>query len=253
MRNLLVEISYKGTAYHGYQVQKNALTVAEVLQNGIEKVLKVREPIVGCSRTDSGVHARQFFFHMKTESNIPCEALLKALNNNTPGDIAVKSIREVPLDFHARYHVKEKEYRYLIWNDPVKDPFLENLAYHFRYPLDEKAMDRLSKAFIGTYDFSSFCSVGGSVEDKVRTVFDCSVTRTGSLVEFIVRGDGFLYNMVRIMVGTLILGQREGWTTEDIKAVILSKDRAKAGDTVPPEGLYLNRVIYPCTEQERIF
>ena len=244
MRNLLVEIAFKGTAYHGYQVQKNAITVAQVLQDSIERVLKVRESITGCSRTDAGVHANQFFFHMKTEHTIPCGALVTALNNSLPKDIAVKSIREVPLDFHARYSVHSKEYKYLIWNHPVKSPFLEGLAFFYRYPLDEKKLDLFAKEFVGRYDFSAFCSAGGSVEDKIRTIYRCDAVRNGDLVEIRVCSGGFLYNMVRIIVGTLLLACRENWQPGEIKQVILSKERARAGDTAPAEGLYLEHVYY---------
>lgn len=244
MRNLLVEVSYKGTNYHGYQVQANAVTVAEKLQDAIETVLKVREPIVGCSRTDAGVHANSFCFHMKTEATIPCENFVIAMNCALPGDIAVLSCREVPLDFHARYCSQGKEYVYKIWNSSVKNPFLEDLALQYPYKIDEKQLNEAAKEFIGTYDFKAFCAQGGKEMDTVRTIYDFEVRREGDLVLFTVKGNGFLYNMVRIMVGTLLKVQEGKIASSDIKNIILSKDRNNAGPTVQPHGLYLNRVFY---------
>ena len=140
MRRLLFEAAYQGTRYHGYQVQKNAVTVAGTIQDAVEKVWGCREGITGCSRTDTGVHARQFFFHMDTHHTIPTDAAVRALNVNLPGDIAILSCREVAPDFHARYNVCYKEYTYQIWNNAVKNPFLDGLAMHHKYPLDVERM-----------------------------------------------------------------------------------------------------------------
>lgn len=244
MRKLLFEIAYRGTAYHGYQVQQNALTVAEVLQNAIETVFKKREGIVGCSRTDTGVHANQYFFHMVTESGIPEKAAVIALNNCLPNDIAILSCREVPMDFHARYSVQYKEYLYKIWDAPVRNPFLEGMALHNRRRLDEKLMDRCAREFLGEHDFIGFCSSGGKTHDTIRRMAEASVTRQGDLVEFRVMGSGFLYNMVRIMVGTLLLADLGRLKEGDITRILASKDRNQAGVTAPAAGLYLNRVIY---------
>ena len=145
MRRLLFEIAYQGTRYHGYQVQANALTVAQVVQDAVEKVFGRREGITGCSRTDAGVHAGQYFFHMDTGSRIPVDAAVRAMNVNLPGDIAVLSCREVPPSFHARYSVLWKEYTYKIWNAPVRSPFYDGLMLMHPYPLDEALMDRLCK------------------------------------------------------------------------------------------------------------
>lgn len=244
MRRLLFEIAYRGTAYHGYQVQANARTVAETLQDAIEAVFPRREGIVGCSRTDTGVHANQFYFHMDTQAGIPEKAAVIALNNHLPRDIAVLSCREVPEDFHARYSVERKEYVYKIWDAPVRNPILDGLVLHSRFRLDAEELDRLAREFCGTHDFIGFCSAGGKIHDTVRTIFDCGVTRSGDLVEFRVMGDGFLYNMVRIMVGTLLPVNRTRLWKGDIAAIVESRDRSRAGITVPPDGLYLNRVLY---------
>ena len=185
MRRLLFEIAYQGTRYHGYQVQANALTVAQVVQDAVEKVFGRREGITGCSRTDAGVHAGQYFFHMDTGSRIPVDAAVRAMNVNLPGDIAVLSCREVPPSFHARYSVLWKEYTYKIWNAPVRSPFYDGLMLMHPYPLDEALMDRCAKEFIGTHDFRGFCSTGSKAkptildggESTVRTVFAASVRR----------------------------------------------------------------------------
>ncbi|MBR5485920.1 MAG: tRNA pseudouridine(38-40) synthase TruA [Oscillospiraceae bacterium] len=244
MRNLLITISYKGTAYHGFQVQKNAVTVCEVFQNAVEKVLKKREDVKGCSRTDSGVHAGQFCVGLSTEASIPCENLVRALNVNLPDDVAVLDCIEVPQEFHARYSSTGKRYVYRVWNSAVKNPFLGEYSWHYPYKLDVEKMNRAAADFIGTHDFSAFCSAGTSVEDKVRTIHFVGVEKNGDLVQITVEGDGFLYNMVRIMAGTLIEiggGFRE---ETQIPAVLASLDRAKAGKTAPAHGLHLDKVFY---------
>lgn len=244
MRRLLFEIAYRGTAYHGYQVQANARTIAETLQDAIEAVFHKREGIVGCSRTDTGVHANQFFFHMDTESGIPENPAVIALNSHLPGDIAVRSCREVPADFHARYSVERKEYLYKIWDAPVRNPLLDGLVLPYKRRLDAGYLDCCAREFLGTHDFIGFCSSGGKMHDTVRTIFDCGVTRSGDLVEFRVTGDGFLYNMVRIMVGTLLPAGSGRFQAGDIARIVASGDRRQAGITVSPDGLYLNRVLY---------
>ncbi len=252
MRRLLFEIAYQGTRYHGYQVQANAVTVASTLQDAIEKVWGKRESITGCSRTDAGVHARQYFFHMDTEHSIPIDAAVRSLNVNLPGDIAVLSCREVPGDFHARYNVCWKEYTYQIWNGPVRNPFLDGLAYQYKYPLDVQQMNRSAAEFIGTHDFRGFCSTGSKAkptfadggESTTRTVFDCGVTREGEMVLFRVCGDGFLYNMVRIMIGTLLPNGPKRLAPGELAGILQSGDRQRAGNTAPAAGLYLTKVSY---------
>ncbi|MBQ6708623.1 MAG: tRNA pseudouridine(38-40) synthase TruA [Clostridia bacterium] len=244
MRNILIRLSYNGTAYHGWQVQQNAKTVQETLQDAVEIIFNKRESITGCSRTDSGVHANEYYCTLRTENQIPCERLVNALNGNLPFDIAVLSCAEVPLEFHPRYDCKEKEYIYKIWNSEIRNPFYLNTHLHYKYQLDTEKLDKVSKQFIGTHDFTSFCAAGGSVEDKVRTVKNFSVERYGNEVIMRVSADGFLYNMVRIMVGTLLdvsSGKIDG---DSIPQIIESKKRENAGVTAPAHGLYLNRVIY---------
>jgi tRNA pseudouridine38-40 synthase len=181
---------------------------------------------------------------MKTDSVIPCEKFVSAFNAMLPDDISVKDCVEVNENFHARYDCKEKEYKYLILNSKIRNPFYSNRAFLYPYKLDEAFLNLQAKQYIGKFDFSSFCNAGSSVEDTVRNVKNASVTRNGDIIEFTVSADGFLYNMVRIMVGTL-LDISSGKIPEDtIRDIILSKDRNNAGLTAPACGLYLNNVIY---------
>ena len=244
MRHLLLTLRYRGTNYHGFQVQQNALSVAQVVQDAVEAVFGARLDVKGCSRTDAGVHANRFALALRTESGIPCDAVVRAMNVRLPEDIAVTGCREVPEEFHPRYSCTGKRYLYKIYNSPVRDPFLSGVALHWKYPLDENAMDAAARQFIGTHDFAAFCSAGGSVEDTVRTITAASVAREGALVTFSVTGGGFLYNMVRIMTGTLLEVSRGALAPSDIPRILAGRDRAAAGPTAPPHGLYLDAVFY---------
>lgn len=249
-RHLLLTIQYRGTRYHGFQVQKNALSVAQVLQDAVERVFGERLDVKGCSRTDAGVHANRFALTLRTNAAIPGAAVTRALNVNLPEDIAVLGCREVPEDFHPRYSCRGKRYVYKIWNSPVKNAFLSDLALHWKYPLDAARMDESARDFVGTHDYMAFCSAGGKKEDTIRTITETSVTRSGDLVEFSVTGSGFLYNMVRIMTGTLLEISRGGIAPDSIPAILESRSRAFAGPTVPPHGLYLDDVFYDFDTRE---
>ncbi len=244
MRNLLLTISFDGTAYHGWQVQENAVTVQQTLQDALEHICSKRDNVVGCSRTDAGVHANMYCCNIRTESAIECKKLVSALNAVLPRDIAALDCKEVDYGFHARYDCKSKEYIYKIWNSPNKNPFLYDYSLHYKYPLDEKFLSEQAKAFIGTHHFDAFCAAGSSVEDTERTVMNACVEREGDMVIFRVEADGFLYNMVRIMVGTLIDISRKKIPADSIEQIILSKNRSAAGYTAPAHGLYLNNIHY---------
>lgn len=249
MRTLLFTIAYDGRNYHGFQVQKNAVTVEQVFQDALEQVFGGRLPIKGCSRTDSGVHANHFCISMETDRSIPCDRVILAMNRHLPPDIAVIRCREVPEGFHARYSCIGKEYLYKILNRPARDPFSHRLALHYPYFLDVEKLNRASGDFVGYHDFSAFCSAGSTVEDTRRTIFRAEMRREGDMVLFLVSGDGFLYNMVRIMTGTLLEIARGEIPPDGIPEIIESKDRRRAGATAPPWGLYLNRVFYPGIEE----
>ncbi|MDR2931807.1 MAG: tRNA pseudouridine(38-40) synthase TruA [Oscillospiraceae bacterium] len=250
MRNIYLTIRYNGSRYHGFQVQKNALGVCTVFQDAVEKVLGTRYDVKGCSRTDAGVHALKYGLSMKIGHTIPCERLVHALNAALPDDIAVTDAREAPPDFHARYHCKGKEYVYKILNSRIKDPFSPYLSYRLGYNLDADMLCGEARDFVGTHDFSAFCSAGSDVEDRVRTVWSFTVARRGEKVLFTVRGDGFLYNMVRIMVGTLVYIAMGRIAPGAIPDIIASKDRMRAGKTMPAHGLYLNDVFYDMERTE---
>ncbi len=247
MRNLKVFIAYNGADYHGFQRQDNAITVQEVVEKAIGKLLKIEPPtIYGCSRTDAGVHARRFCFNVHIDSNIPCEGFIKGMNTLLPDSIAVLSCEDVDEEFHARFCTKAKEYVYLINTKPTRDVFMQKLAYHYPYSLNIKKMNDAAGLFIGEHDFGAFCRAEGKsrVTTTVRTIYELSVSQKNGICEIKIRGNGFLYNMVRIVAGTLIYiseGRRE---FDDIVKALETGERGFAGVTLPPEGLYLNDVLY---------
>lgn len=244
MRNLLIKICYKGTNYHGYQVQKNAITIASVFQGAVQRILQKREDIVGCSRTDSGVHANEYFLTMKTDSNIKNDKLMLGLNTYLPKDISVLEISDTTNDFHPRYCAKKKQYIYKIVNSHSHNPFLTDLAYQYRPKIDEILLNEAANGFIGKHDFKAFCSTSVDISDTIREIYDFDVIRNGDIVEFRVTGNGFLYNMVRIMVGTLLFVNEKKIEKSQICDIIVSKNRKLAGKTAPALGLYLNKVYY---------
>ncbi len=244
MGKVLLTIQYDGTRYHGWQVQPNGITVQETLQNAVERVCGVRYGITGCSRTDTGVHAKRFYCTVEEPEKPSVESLARALNANLPEDVAVLECRRVPEDFHPRYLANGKRYRYYLWNSPVRSPFYKEHSLHVRSRLDEAAMNETAKLFLGTHDFSAFCSAGSSVEDKHRTVTRSEVTREGDMVVFTVEADGFLYNMVRIFVGTLLDVQYGRLTADTVRQALKTGCRDYAGATAPAQGLFLDEVFY---------
>ncbi len=247
MRTLLVKIKYDGRDFCGWQVQDGLRTVQAVFQETLWDVLKEQVPIRGCSRTDSGVHADEFCVSFATRCAIPAQRLPLALNAKLPPDIAAFACEEVPEGFHARYDCRGKQYRYLIWNAPLRDPFWRDRALWYQYPLDAAFMDAQARHYLGTHDFSAFCSAGSDVIGKVRTVTQCGVRRLPDqpdMIEFTVTADGFLYNMVRIMVGTLLQTAAGRLPPDAIPEILASRDRNRAGATAAACGLYLHRVLY---------
>lgn len=244
MAQFLLTLAYNGTQFAGFQVQKNARTVQSVMQDAIEVLYGSRLPVVGCSRTDAGVHALDYKLTYHADDRLKPERIPAALNAHLPDDIAVKAAAVVPDDFHVRHDVYEKEYEYVIVNTPHRDPFSVNTALHYRRPLDADLLDRAAQAFVGTHDFRAFMASGSDIADTTRTVRSVSVTRAGDYVYLRIAADGFLYNMVRIFVGTM-LAVAEGKVAPDaLPGIIDSRDRKNAGITVPAHGLYLNRVVF---------
>ncbi len=244
-RNIAVKISFLGGAYHGFQRQQNALTIQQIIEEALFTILSEEIVIFGCSRTDTAVSAKEYVFNFKTENPITPFKLKGALNHFLPDDIAVLDCVEVDDNFHARYCTTEKEYRYTVRNSKQKDPFSEGRVYRYGIvDLDAELLNRAAQGFLGKHDFSAFCSMHDGAKSHVREIKSASVERIGEDVVFTFRADGFLYNMVRIMVGTLLFVAEGKIDPNDISKIIDSMDRGKAGPTAQPQGLCLNRVIY---------
>ena len=241
---ILLKISFVGSAYHGWQVQPNAITVQEVMQNALESLYNKRPPLTGCSRTDAGVHANEFYCHYDAPSDIPLKGIVAALNSFLPNDIAVLSAEYVEPDFHARYSAKSKNYIYKIHNSDTINPFISDRMLHIERKLDIDLMNEFCSRIVGEYDFIGFSSSGRTVTDTVRTITDCKVSKIGDEITLSVTANGFLYNMVRIITGTAICVSDGKIDPIKTKEIILSKDRNRAGFTAPAHGLYLNKVIY---------
>jgi tRNA pseudouridine38-40 synthase len=244
MKRMLLTISYDGTAYHGWQVQNNAVTVQGVLCDTLSQMLKRKVAVVGTSRTDAGVHAREFTFHFDCEDSIPESAFLRGLNALLPPDIAVLDCKQVENDFHARYNAKGKTYCYHIYNSNKKDPFKLRYAWQIERKLNIDKMNEFAKSIIGTHDFYAFSSSGRTVENTVRTISECYVTKNGDDVVITVTADGFLYNMVRIIAGTAVAVSDGKIDASEIPLILESKKREKAGMTAVPQGLFLEKVHY---------
>lgn len=244
MSRRLMTIKYDGSAYCGWQVQPNGVSVQAVMQDALSKVLGEKPGISGCSRTDAGVHANMFCFHFDTENAIDNERIVMAVNSYLPHDITAINCCFVDNEFHARYNSTGKTYIYKIYNSRIRDPFKYKYYLQFGKFIDVDRLNLACEHFLGTYDFSSFCSAGSSVKDTVRTISKCKFERFGDDVIFTVTADGFLYNMVRIIVGTLLEVALGKINPHDISDIINSCDRSKAGPTVLPHALYLDKVHY---------
>ena len=249
MKNLKFTIAYNGLAYNGYQSQPGGNTVQDKVESVLSRLLNQPVKINGCSRTDAGVHAREFVFNAvydDSKSGIDENGLISAMNGRLPRDIAALSCEKVPESFHARFDAKGKEYLYLLDTSPVRNVFSEGLALHYPYSADTEKMLSAASEIIGTHDFAAFCKAEAKehLKTTIRTVNDIKILRKNNFLEFYVSGEGFLHNMVRIIVGTLIYVSEGKRDTRDIKEALKGGDRAMAGKTLPPYGLYLNRVFY---------
>jgi len=243
MRRLKCTIQYDGTGYAGYQVQPNGLTIQEVIETTLARMHKHPVKIIGSGRTDARVHAYGQVIHFDTELSIPPENVVKALNTLLPVDIRVRSCEEVEPAFEARYDVIGKEYRYFVRRE--ENAFRRNLSVHIPYPLDLERIRQGMAHLVGTHDFSSFCVAKTETDNRVRTIYEAELMTVGDELVFRFQGSGFLYNQIRIMVGTLLDVGRGRFEPEDIKKMLLAKDRNVAGVTAPPHGLYLWEVFYP--------
>lgn len=242
MRRIKLTIAYDGTNYVGYQVQPNGNTVQAEVEAVLAKMHSQTVKVVASGRTDARVHARGQVLHFDTHLSMPAERFVKALNAMLPDDILVHSAEEVDASFHARYGAKRKEYRYFFRNEP--DPFRRHHAVTVTYPLDYERMRRALRELVGTHDFTSFSVTKAEVEDRVRTIYEAELVESGDEMYFRFVGSGFLYNQVRIMVGTLIEVGRGKYEPADMRRMLALKDRRSAGITAPPHGLYLWNVNY---------
>lgn len=249
MRNVALRLMYNGTRYHGWQVQKTEITVAETLEKALATICCHPVKVTGCGRTDAGVHAQRYIANFRTTSTIPAERIPLAVNTRLPEDIVVAKAWDVAEDFNAIGSCLKKEYTYRIFNSRIRDPFYVDRAYFYPKLLDEEVMDRAAHAFVGTHDFRAVRSVGTETRTTVRTIHYCEVGRKGDLLELKVCANGFLYNMVRAITGTVLYCAEGKLRPEDIPEILESGNRTLAGPTVPPGGLYLTRLWY---EDERL-
>ena len=243
-RNIALKVMYNGTAYHGWQIQKNAVSVAETLQKSLETVVCHPVKCTGAGRTDAGVHAETYIANFRTTSTIPCDRIPLAVNTRLPNDIVVVKATEVPMEFNAIGSCHRKEYTYRIYNSRLGNPFYVDRAWFYPRILDEKIMQKAASQFVGTHDFRAVRSVGTETRTTVRTVYYFDVTRNGDLIECKVCANGFLYNMVRAMVGTIVYAAEGKIDPDEIPAILESGNRTLAGPTVPPGGLYMTKLWY---------
>lgn len=244
MRNIKLLIEYDGTNYFGWQIQKVGSTIQGTIEKAITKATGEVVELIGSSRTDSGVHARGYVANFKTNSSIPSNRFREAINTRLPSDIVILESEEVSEDFHSRYNSKGKTYTYSILNCDLPIAIGKNYVYHVRGKFNIEKMQETCKFFIGTHDFKSFKSDGSSVKTTVRTISDLHIEVFNNNIKFVITGDGFLYNMVRIIVGTLLQVGRGTKTPMDIKRIIDNPDRSGAGMCVPALGLVLEEVFY---------
>ena len=244
MRNIALKLKYDGSAYHGWQVQKTDVSVAETLEKALTKVCGHPVKTVGCGRTDAGVHALRYCANFHTDCAIPVEKVPLAVNARLPGDVAVVDACEAPENFNAIGSCIQKEYVYQILNSSIRDPFLDKRVCFYPQHLDFARLAAAGRAFEGTHDFRAVRSVGTETKTTVRTVYWCRAEKEGDLIRIYVCANGFLYNMVRAIVGTMVYASYGKLEPEDIPKLLELGDRRLTGPTMPPQGLYMNRVWY---------
>ena len=244
VRNIKIIIEYDGTNYAGWQRQKNIMTIQEKVETAIEAITGEKTQITGASRTDAGVHAKGYVGNFYTDSKIPVEKFTGAINSKLPLDIVILHSFDMPCEFHSRYNSTGKLYSYTILNRYESVAIGRNYIYHHKWNLDIDAMKQATEYFMGTHDFSAFKNLGSSVKTSVRTIFKLDIIKNEDVIKIYIATDGFLYNMVRIIVGALIRVGEGKINANEIENIILSKERARAGKSAPPGGLCLEEVFY---------
>ncbi len=250
MKRVMLTVAYEGSRYCGWQLQPNAVTVEGVLNKELSELLGENIEVIGASRTDSGVHAQGNVCVFDTETRIPAEKICYALNHRLPEDIVIQESREVPKSFHPRKCDCIKTYEYKIWNADFIQPFNRKYTYFVYKDLDVNLMNEAAKELVGEHDFTSFCSIHAEVQTHTRTLYSAEVEKKDRLITIRLRGNGFLYNMVRIIAGTLVQIGRKERPADDIKRILEAKSREAAGPTAPPEGLTLVGIEYPDLDAE---
>jgi len=252
MRNIKLEIEYEGTNYCGWQIQKSnhvtksprSKSIQEVIEKTVHKILQERVKLIGSGRTDAGVHAKGQVANFKTNSNISLGRLQKALNALLPQDITVSKLEEKDINFHSRFYAKSKAYRYTILNRTYPSALSRRTAYFYPFPLDIKLMRKVSKALLGRHDFKSFQASDKKERGAVRTIKKIKISQDKDLIYIDIEAEGFLYNMARNIIGTLIEIGRGKFPAESLKKILLARDRKLAGPTAPAKGLCLMEVKY---------
>lgn len=244
MRRILLTIEYDGSCYSGWQKQPDRRTIQGEIEQALFRILGQKIEVFGSGRTDAGVHALNQKAHFDLDTPIPISKLASIINNQLPDDIVIKSAEEVANDFHARFSLTRKVYSYTIFNSQYKDAFLARRVGRIEYLLDERKMAKAGKLLIGEHNFKGFASANTCTDNFVRTIYDLKVERDGDFIYVTVEGSGFLYNMVRIIVGTLVDYSLGNLTLDDIQSALKNQDRSKSGRTMVASGLYLKDAIY---------
>jgi len=244
MKNILITLEYDGTNYHGWQKQKNAIAVQEIVENCINEVTGEKVNLIGAGRTDAGVHALGQKANFRTNSSIPVFKFPYALNSILPFDIRAVDALEVPLQFHARYYSTKKRYKYRIYNNPFPSAIYRNYCHFIPDILDVEGMKEGAAYLIGEKDFTSFCSSGSTVKTKIRRIYLLEIVKKGEIIDIAIEANGFLYNMVRIICGTLLEVGKGKIKPKDVIEILDRTDRKFAGPTLPAQGLFLEKVFY---------
>ena len=244
MKNVKLTIEYDGTNYHGWQYQSNVNSIQEEIEKALTKITGEYINIFGSGRTDAGVHAVGQVANFYTTCQLPVERFKYALNMRLPRDITIVDSEEVNLDFHSRFSAKKKKYKYIIYNNEIPSVINRNYSYHIINKLNIDEMKEASEFLIGTHDFKSFMTKGTVVKDTIRTIYSIDIIKQDKFIEIIIVGSSFLRSMIRIIVGTLILIGNGKLEKQALPNIILGKKRCLSGPTVPPQGLYLEKVYY---------